>query len=160
MRSPRYFATPQTLTDGQYLEHTPVGSTGSLRVDVVTSAGALVPAGATVVTASSGNVANASAAAALPAVASVLNYVRGFTITAGGATAASLVSATLTGVLGGTMTFTYAIPAGATLGATPLVVTFPTPIPASAVNTAITITLPAAGAGNTNAATMIHGFKI
>ena len=131
---------------------------GNMKVSL--AAGVLTPLGATVVTASSGNVANAAAAAALPAVASVLNYVSGFTITAGGATAGSLVSATLAGVLGGTMTFAVAIPAGATLGATPLVVTFPTPIPATAVNTAITISLPAAGAGNTNAATMIHGFKI
>ena len=119
-----------------------------------------VPSGATAVTGASGNVANGTAAASLPAVALVLNYVTGFTITAGGATAASLLSATLVGVLGGTMTFTYAIPAGATLGAVPLVVRFPIPIPASAVNTAITISLPAAGAGNTHAATTIHGFKI
>ncbi len=120
-----------------------------------------LPAGSTVVTASSGNVANAAAAASLPAPgAAVLNYATGFVITAGGATAGSLVLATLAGVLGGTMTFAIAIPAGATLGAQPLVVSFPTPIPASALNTAITLTLPAAGVGNTNAAVVLTGFKV
>jgi hypothetical protein len=121
---------------------------------------ATVPAGATILTASSGNVANASAAATFPAVANVTNYVTGFTITGGGATAASLVIATLVGLLGGTASFDVAVPAGATLGLTPLVVTFPQPIPASAANTALVLTLPALGAGNTHAAVVMHGFKI
>jgi hypothetical protein len=118
------------------------------------------PRGATPVTAASGNVANASAAATLAAVSGKTNYVTGFTITAGGSTGAALVSATLTGLLGGTATYTYATPAGATVGATPLTVKFGIPVPASAANTAITLTLPALGAGNTNAAVSIQGFYI
>jgi hypothetical protein len=108
----------------------------------------------------SGNVANATAAASLAATASYLNYVTGFTITPGGSTAAALVSATLTGCVGGTQTFTVGTPAGATLIGTPLVVDFSTPIPATAANLAITISLPALGAGNTNAATTIRGFRV
>lgn len=108
--------------------------------------------------AASGNVANASAAASLPAVADKRVYCTGFEITAGGATAAALVAATLAGILGGTATYVFGTPAGATLQAVPLVVKFQMPIPASAINTAITITLPALGAGNTHAAVAIHGF--
>lgn len=133
-----------------------------------TSSGALlvqslgVPASSvTMVAASSGNVANASAAASISAVAAKTNYVTGFTITASGATAASVQTATLAGLVGGvTLSYTFVFPAGATTVATPLIVTFPTPIPANAANTAITVTLPAGGAGNTNAAVTIHGFRV
>jgi len=114
------------------------------------------PSGLTTV--SSGNVANASAAATLAAVAAKTNYLAGFEITAGGATGAALVSATITGLAGGTATYTFGAPAGATVAATPLVVWFPTPLPASAVNTAIVVTLPALGAGNTNATVVVHGY--
>lgn len=127
---------------------------------VIALAGAGMPAGATPVNAASGNVAAASAVATMPAVAGKTNYVIGFEITAGGATAAALVLATLTGLLGGTMTYVFAAPAGAAVGATPLIVQFQRPIPASAVNTAITLTLPSLGVGNTNAAVAIHGFTL
>lgn len=123
-------------------------------------AGSLIPPGAVAVNGASGNVANATAAATLPAVGGKTNYVTGFEITGGGATAAALVAATLAGLLGGTATYIFATPAGVALGAAPLIVEFQTPIPASAVNTAITLTLPALGAGNTNAAVAIHGFLL
>ena len=119
-----------------------------------------VPAGATVLTASSGNVAAASAVATFAAAVGVTNYVTGFTITGAGATAASIVLATLAGILGGTATFVVAVPAGATLALPTLTVTFPQPIPASAANIAIVLTLPSLGTGNTNAAVVMHGFKI
>lgn len=127
---------------------------------VVAIGGNDFPAGATPVNAASGNVAAAVAAATLPAVAGKTNYVTGFEITAGGATAAALVAATLAGILGGTATYIFAAPAGATVGAAPLIVTFRKPLPASAVNTAITISLPSLGAGNTNASVNIHGFLL
>lgn len=109
---------------------------------------------------SSGNVANASAAATIAAVAAKLNYINGFSCTAGGATAAAVVNVTVTGLLGGTLTYSFATPAGATAGSTPLVINFPDALPASAVNTAIVVTMPALGAGNTNAACNIHGFRL
>ena len=119
-----------------------------------------LPAGATMLTASSGNKAAAAATASFPAVSGVTNYVTGFTITGAGATAASVVLATLAGLLGGTATFVIAVPAGATLALTPLIVTFPRAIPASAANIELLLTLPSLGAGNTNAAVTMHGFKI
>lgn len=121
---------------------------------------ALAPNGATNVTGASGNVANASAAATLPGVAAKTTYITGFQITAGGATVGGLVTVTVTGVITGTLSYTFEAPTGATIGATPLIVTFPTPIPASAVNTAIVVTLPALGAGNTNATVVAQGYSI
>jgi hypothetical protein len=115
--------------------------------------------GGTAVGASSGNVANASAAATLAAAAGVTNYLTGFTITFAGATAASVVTATVTGLLGGTQSFTIAVPAGATVGGVPFSCDLAIPHPASAVNTAIVLTLPALGAGNTNACVNIRGFQ-
>lgn len=118
------------------------------------------PNGATALHASSGNQANAPAVATLPAVAGVTNYVTGFMISAGGATAAALVVATLTGLLGGTASIVYGAVLGATLADQPVIVTFPNPIPASAVNTAIVLTLPALGAGNTNAVVELFGYQL
>lgn len=115
--------------------------------------------GGTPVMASSGNVANAAATAALPATAGVTNFITGFSITFAGATAASVVVATITGLLGGTVSYVIAVPAGATVGGQPLAVDLAVPHPASAANVAITLTLPALGAGNTNAAVNIRGFQ-
>jgi hypothetical protein len=113
----------------------------------------------TMITASSGNVANASAVATLAAAAGKTTYISGFEITSGGATAASLVAATVAGLTGGTATYTYGCVAGATVANSPLQVTFYPPLPASAVNTAIVVTLPALGAGNTNATVVAHGYQ-
>lgn len=109
--------------------------------------------------ASSGNVANASAVATLAAVAGKTTFISGLTITAGGATVAALVSATVAGLAGGTATYTIGAPTGATATATPLVLSFTPPLPASAVNTAIVVTLPALGAGNTNATVTAWGYQ-
>lgn len=109
---------------------------------------------------SSGTVANASAVATLAGVAGKTTYISGFEITSAGATAASVVAATLAGILGGTATYTYACLAGGTTQNPNLQVTFTPPLPASAVNTAIVLTLPALGAGNTNATVSAHGFTI
>lgn len=112
------------------------------------------------ITAASGNVANASAVATLAGAAGKTTYITGFELTAGGATGAALVQATVAGVLGGTLTYIFGFPAGVTTIATPLIVEFPEPIPASAANTAIVVTLPAGGTGNTNAAAVAHGFQL
>ena len=109
--------------------------------------------------ASSGNVANAAAVATLAAAAAVTTYISGFEVTSGGATAASLVSITITGLIGGTATYTLGVVAGAAAANVPLVVCFNPPIPASAVNTAIVVTVPALGAGNTNSTVVAHGYR-
>ncbi len=118
------------------------------------------PTGATQVNATSGNVANDAAVAALPAVPAKTNYVTGFEITGAGATAASVVVATLVGLLGANASFIYSVVAGATLRNESIIVEFSKPIPASAPNAAITLTLPALGAGNTNACVNIHGYVV
>lgn len=112
------------------------------------------------ITAASGNVANAAAVATLAGAAGKTTYITGFEVTGTGATAALAVSVTVTGTTGGTLTYTYAAAAGAAVANTPLIVSFPNPIPASDVNTAIAVTVPALGAGNTNSTVVAHGYQV
>ena len=111
------------------------------------------------VTAASGNVAAAAAVATLPGAPGLTTFISGFEITASGATAASCVNATVAGVVSGSLTYTFCAPAGITAEAPPLIVNFNPPIPAASVNTAIMVTLPSLGAGNTNATVVTHGFQ-
>lgn len=127
--------------------------------NLLTAPGTVGPGGATAVSNSSGNVANAAAVATLAAAAGKTTYISGFTITGAGATAAGVVTAALTGLLGGTASFTITAPAGATVGIAPLSVTFNPPLPGSAVNTALVLTLPALGSGNTNASVSAWGYQ-
>lgn len=106
----------------------------------------------------SGNKANASAAATLTGTSTTTVYLAGFHITASGATTGLDVIVTVTGILGGTLSYIFTFPAGALLSSPPLLVQFNPPIPASAVNTPIVVTLPAGGTGNTNAAVVASGF--
>jgi hypothetical protein len=110
------------------------------------------------VSASSGNVANATATATMPAVTSKTNNITGFEITAGGATAGAVVNCTLTGLLGGTLSYAFTAPLGAAVAALPVVINFNPGFPASAPNTAVVLSCPALGAGNTNAAVNIRGY--
>lgn len=112
----------------------------------------------TPVTASATGAASA-ATATLPGVAGKTTYITGFQVTGGGATAGSIVVVTVTGILGGTMSYDVAPPTGAAVGMQPLIVTFPIPIPASAVNTPIAVVVPSLGAGNTNSAVAAQGFQ-
>lgn len=118
------------------------------------------PSGATAITADSGNQANANAVATLAAVSGKTTYITGFACTASGATAALVVTVSVAGVVTGTLHFTFVAPAGVTAQATPLIVQFPEPLPASAPNTAIVVTLPALGTGNTNATATAYGFQM
>lgn len=118
------------------------------------------PSGGAAVTAASGNVAAAIAAATLPAVAAKTNYITGFEATGPGATLGSVVTLTVTGTISGTLSYTITVIAGALLGNTPLIVEFPVAIPASAENTAITVSMPSLGAGNTNATVVAHGYVV
>jgi hypothetical protein len=102
-----------------------------------------------------------SNAASLAATANRTNYLEGFDITGGGATAASVIEVSVTGLAAGTLKYELNILAGATgpMNAQGgFSVRFPQPLPASAVNTAITVTVPSFGAGNTNAAVVVYGF--
>jgi hypothetical protein len=70
------------------------------------------------------------------------------------------VSFTITGLLGGTYTGTYVCNAGATATCPVINVSFVPPLPASAANTAIVLSLPALGAGNTNTTVSAQGFQL
>jgi hypothetical protein len=130
----------------------------------VSAAGALstsaAPPQGTDITASSGNQANAGAVATLPGVAAKTTFITGFEITASGSTVGLDVVVTVVGVITGTMTYIFTFPIGVAVPGNPLIVEFSRPIPASGVNTAIVVTLPAGGAGNTNAAVSAHGFQL
>lgn len=115
---------------------------------------------ATPITADSGNVANAQAQASLAGISGKTTYITGFEVTAAGATAAAVKTVTVANLVTGSKTYTFVFPAGATVQATPLIVEFSKPIPASATNTAITVTLPASGAGNTNTTVSAQGFQL
>src|SRR5216684_6728136 len=117
--------------------------------------GAVAAIANAIITASATAIA-AAMAPVLPAVAGQTNFITGFQITGGGATAASVIVVTLTGLVGGTRTYDIAVPAGAALGITPLVVEFSEPIPATGPNVAITLNVPSFGVGNTNAAATLE----
>lgn len=118
-----------------------------------------VPTGpGTPVHTTSGVVANAAANAAIGAAAGKTSYLTGFEVTGLGATAGITVTATINnGAV--VANYTIAVPAGATTAITPLTVELPTPIPGAAVNTAVTVSVPAFGAGNTNVTVNAHGYQ-
>lgn len=140
----------------------PTVQTGALPAGTATlgNVGTITPAGATARTAASGNVANAAAVATLAAAAGKTTYICGFTLTSSGSTAATVVSPTVVGTITGTLTFTYVSVAGATAANQTVIVPFDPCVPANAVNTAIVVTLPALGAGNTNATVNAWGYQL
>jgi hypothetical protein len=148
------FAAQVAALAGGGVSYLNLDAAGNLKV--VQSEGPVEPA--TPVIKTSGNVAAAVATATLPAVSGKTNYLTGFDITSSGSTAAAVVLAALTGLLGGTINYVYATVAGATLANPTLSVRFDIPLPASAANTAISLSLPTLGAGNTNAVVNLYGY--
>lgn len=161
-----------STTDAAITNPTAVGSVIAFLKGILTQLQAATPAGAntignvgiistgTTVLGDSGNVANASAVATLAGTAAKTTYITGFCLSASGATAGADVTATITGLLGGTKSYTFTFPVGAVVPATPINVQFSRPLPASAQNTAIVVTLPAGGVGNTNAAATAEGYQL
>jgi|SRR5882757_8662826 len=109
--------------------------------------------------ASSGNVAAAVATATLTGAATKTVYITGFEVTGAGAVAGIAVTVTVTGVAGGTLSFTYTAATGVAVGNFPLIIEFPQPIAASAVNTPIAVSCPSLGTGNTNNTVVAHGYQ-
>lgn len=109
------------------------------------------------VDASSGVVANAAATATMPAVAGKTNVLSSVEVTGLGATAGTTVTGTITGVQGGTQEFFVTVPAGAATPITPVNLTFPNGLVATGPNVPIVVSVPAFGAGNTNAEVNIQG---
>ena len=114
---------------------------------------------AALISATSGNVAAATATATLAAATGKVTHITGFTVTASGATLGAVVLVTVTGPTG-TLTFVFTAIAGVLLGCAPLTINFPSPIPASSPGTAIVVSMPTLGAGNTNAAIVATGFQV
>ena len=109
---------------------------------------------------SSANVAALTATATLAAASGLMNYVCGILVTGAGATAASVIHPTLTGLNGGTINYTMAIVAGATLTQPELKDAFYPCQPATALNTAITLSVPSFGTGNTDTTVNIWGYRL
>ncbi len=105
---------------------------------------------------------SATMAASLPgdtSAGAVYWFCSGFEVTAGGATGGSQQTVTVTGVLGGTLNYTFTVPTGVTVPATPLIVEFNPALAQNSPATAIAVNVPAMGAGNTGASVNIHGYK-
>ena len=137
------------------------GASGTLDVSIVGNGGlTALPAGAVEVE-NAGTGANAQITVNLTGVAGKTTYMTGLQITATGATAAGAVTATV--FLAGsaiTLNFVIAVPAGASVGVTPLIVTFPNAISAGGQNQVIQTILPALGAGNLLAAVNVTGYRL
>lgn len=117
-----------------------------------------IPFGATPVAAVA-TTANALATATLPAVVGKTNYVTSIQVTGLGPTAAGFGNAQLTGVLGGAINHYLNAPA-APAACSPIIVNYNPPLPASALNTAISLALGALGAGSASQSVSIQGFVL
>lgn len=104
--------------------------------------------------------AAAAITATLAAAVGARTWITSFTVDGLGATAGSVIEVTVTGLLSGTKRYKLTIPAGVAVAITPLRITFPNPLPASADNTAIVVNVPSFGAGNTNASVSADGYQI
>jgi hypothetical protein len=104
--------------------------------------------------------ANAVCTATFPAAVGKTNYVQGVVLSTGGATVGLLASVTLAGLSGGTITLPLSIPTGPLLGCGPHVIPFPRAMRGVAPNTAVSVSIPALGAGNTSASATLIGFVV
>lgn len=103
--------------------------------------------------------AAAQITATLAAAAGKTTHISGFVVDGLGATGASVVEVVVSGLLGGSLRRKVNVPAGATVAIAAVAMTFDRPIPASAVNTAIVVTVPSFGAGNTSSTVSAWGFN-
>lgn len=105
--------------------------------------------------------ANTALVATMPAVPGFINVLLGYDITGTGATAASAIDVTTTG-LATDLAQRLSVPAGVTVNApnTAWTVRPPRGRPASGSNVAVSVTVPAFGAGNTGAAINLYGYRV
>jgi len=123
------------------------------------------PTNATPIIINSANAANATLTVSIPNAPGTWNYLTGASCTSNGATASSYVSATITGIIGGTITAILFVPINTSAGnIVPLgsagLAPIKYPWPASAVNTAITLSVPALGTGNSLTRCTLEGFSV
>jgi len=143
------------------------GVNGTLDVTVVDAAGSAgglsvnpYPAGAVPQTATSYQVANTAASASIPGTAGKTSYLTNALITAAGSTAGAAVQGSITGINPTPIAFVFVFPTGVLVGAQPLELTFDPPLQATGLNTAIVVSLPAGGSGNTAACVSVTGFQL
>jgi hypothetical protein len=98
--------------------------------------------------------------ATLAAVAGQTNVLDGMLIIVGGATAGTSVNATSAGLKGGDITVPVESQTGAVANPQVIQITFPTPIPATGQNVAISVTLPSLGVGNATAGVTLFGHRV
>ena|SRR5579862_4523311 len=120
---------------------------------------AFLPSGATQQIKSSGNKSAATGTATIPATSGAFSYLEGFEVTGSGATSSSVIQVVVTD---GTWTVTYdmVVPAGVLVGATALAIRFARPLKSTAANTAISVTMPSFGSGNTNSCVNAVGYTL
>lgn len=108
--------------------------------------GSTVPASAVLVYNSGTAAAAAALTVSLPAVAAKTNFITGFDLAYGQSTAQVTSTVTITGI---STTLSYIVdqPTGTASPWSNISIRFPTPIPSSAVNTAINVVVPAATGG-------------
>jgi hypothetical protein len=114
--------------------------------------------------AASANGTTGAVSAVLPAGgANVLTYISGFEATFSTPTAAVTITVTVA-TLTGSVTLNYTVQSLAAGAAVqppaPLVVEFNPPIPANALNSAITVSVPALGAGAPGVSVAAHGYQV
>lgn len=119
-------------------------------------------AGVKVYTAATSSLPAAANNVSIPAGgAGTLNYVTAIGVSGGGATAASVIALSILGTAGANFGWYYFVPAGAGIAAPTFVMEFAGPgIPASALNSAITLSCPSFGAGNAQASAYIRGYTV
>ena len=165
------YGTPGDMANLQVhgLPQPPAYGPGAQTIETVTGVGAAAATGATalatveagtVVEASQTSAIAAAIVATLPGAAGKTTYLKGFEVTGGGATAAGLALVTVTGLATTPLNYAFAVPAGAAVGAAPLVVEFGQALPASAVAGAVSVNVPTLGAGNVLACVAAHGFQL
>jgi hypothetical protein len=107
------------------------------------------------------NGVNAALSATLAFSGTKICYLQGFLVTGAGATAASVINVTITGLAIATVVCKLVVPAGATTSIVPLVVNFgDIGLPASGAGVNIVVSMPAFGAGNTDAAIFAWGYRL
>lgn len=107
---------------------------------------------------STGTGAASTATATLTSGPGRTAFITGFVVYGLGATAGQASAVTVTGIQGGTQTYQFNVPTGATVAATPMQINFPMPLPASAVNTNIVVSVASFGAGNTTSGVTAYGY--
>lgn len=133
-------------------------ATGELLASLALTSG-FDPSASQTPSAQSSSGANAQQVATITPGAGLFAFITTLRIDGLGATGSTVVTATLTGVQGGTRSYPVTVPTGATVAISPVTDSFGTRgLQSSAAAQAISLTVPAFGAGNTLQEAEINGY--